>query len=321
MQIAGNQARTFALEGRLTGSPASPDAWRNVTGDLGLGWSGMNLYGLAVGQGEIVAHLADGQVVTKPIDVAVSEGRLTLTPVARLTPAPAELYVSRGPLLTNIHLSPDMCKRGLKFIAPIVAETTVAEGRFSVTMDGGRIPLADPRAADLAGHMAIRAQVKPGPVAHEFMALVNEIMSVVRQGNFQPPGDQTGALVSVDTSDIEFRMVDRRVYHRNLKFVVGTVPITTYGSVGVDDESLAMVAEVPIQANILGRDLSFGALEGKALQIPISGTLAKPQIDRGVLRQLTGQLLQNVTRGVLTNELGKQLERLLPFQRPSTQAP
>ncbi len=153
------------------------------------------------------------------------------------------------------------------------------------------------------------------------MALVNELMSVVRQGNFQPLNDQTGALVSVDTSDIEFRMVDRRVYHRNLKFIVGTLPITTYGSVGVDDESLAMVAEVPIQANILGRDLSLGALEGRSLQIPISGTLSKPKIDRGVLQQFTGQLLQNVTRGVLTNELGRQLERLLPFQRQSAPSP
>ncbi len=158
VQVAGRQARTFAVHGQLSGSPGSPDSWRNVTGDMGLGWSGMNLYGLQVGQGEIVAHLAEGQLSTKPIDVQVSEGRLTLTPIARLTPAPAELYVSRGPLLSNVHLTPDMCRRGLKFVAPIVAETTVAEGRFSVSMDGGRIPLADPRAADLAGHMAIRAK-------------------------------------------------------------------------------------------------------------------------------------------------------------------
>jgi hypothetical protein len=161
--------------------------------------------------------------------------------------------------------------------------------------------------------MAIRAQVKPGPVAQEFMVLVNEISTVLRRGNLQPLNDQSGSLLSIDTADAEFRMVNHRVYHRNLKFVIGTLPITTHGSVGMD-ESLSMVAEVPIRANLLGRDLALGSLEGQSLQIPIGGTLKKPQLDRGVLRQLTGQVLQNVTRGVITDEVGKHLERLLPFQ-------
>ena len=35
-----------------------------------------------------------------------------------------------------------MCKRGLKFVAPIVAETTVAEGRFEqvIEEDGQLVP-------------------------------------------------------------------------------------------------------------------------------------------------------------------------------------
>ncbi len=315
VQIAGQQTRKFSLGGRLTGSPLAADSWRQVTGEAAVGWSGMNLYGFLVGPADISAKLAEGQLRTKPIDMAVSDGRLTFAPVVRVTPAPAELYFPQGPLLANIHLSPEMCKRGLKFIAPIVAETTVAEGRLSVTMDGGRIPLGDPRGGDVAGHMAIRGQVKPGPVAQEFMVVVNELATVLQKGNLQPLTGQAGALLSIDTADIEFRMVDRRVYHRNLKFTIGTLPITTHGSVGLDDESLAMIAEIPIQAKLLGRDLSLGALEGQTLQIPVGGTLSKPQLDRGVLRQFTAQLLQNLTRGVLQNELGKQLERLFPLRQ------
>ncbi|MEX0978561.1 MAG: hypothetical protein WDZ48_06905, partial [Pirellulales bacterium] len=129
VQIAGRQARTFAMKGRLTGSPTSGDSWRQVTGEAAVGWTGMNLYGLQVGQGEIAARLADGRLRTQPIDVQVSDGRFTFSPVVQLVPAPSELFIPKGPLLTNIHLSPEMCKRGLKFVAPIVAETTVAEGR------------------------------------------------------------------------------------------------------------------------------------------------------------------------------------------------
>ena len=321
VQIAGQQTRKFAINGQLTGSPALADSWKKVTGSAALGWSGMSIQGLLIGQGDVAATLADGQINTQPIDVAVSEGRLTFAPVVRLTPTPTEIYIPRGPLLTNIHLSPEMCKRGLKFIAPIVAETTVAEGRFSVSMDGGRIPLADPRGGDMAGHMAIRAQVKPGPVAQEFLVLVNELFTVLKQGNFKPLDEQTGALLSIDTTDVEFRMVDRRVYHRNLKFVVGTTPITTYGSVGLDDETLAMVAEIPLQANLLGRDLALGTMEGQTLKLPIGGTLDKPKLDRGALRQLTASILQNVTKGVLQNEVGKQLERFLPLRQQTVPAP
>ena len=313
VRIAGRQARKFAMRGRLTGSPTESESWRQVAAEAAVGWTAMDLHGFQVGQGEIAARLADGQVRTNPIDVQVSDGRFTFSPVIQVVPGPMELYIPRGPLLTNIHLSPEMCKRGLKYLAPILAETTVAEGRFSITLDGGRIPLADPEGGDMAGHMAIRAQVKPGPVAQEFLVLANELLSVLQRGNFQPLDDQLGALVSIDATDVEFRLVNRRVYHRNLKFIVGTLPITTHGSVGMD-ESLSMVAEVPLRANLFGRDLSLGTLEGQALQIPIGGTLTEPKLDRGVLAQQTGQLLQNMTRGVLLDEVNKQLERLFPLQ-------
>jgi hypothetical protein len=320
-QIAGNQTRKFAVNGRLTGSPALGDSWKQVAGNAGIGWSGMTVHGLTVGPGDIVANLAEGQINVQPIDVQVSEGRLTFAPVVRLTPSPAEIYIPRGPVLTNIHLTPEMCKRGLKFVAPIVAETTVAEGRFSVSMDGGRLPLFDPKGGDIAGHMAIRAQVKPGPVAQEFFVLVNELFTVLKQGNFQPLNEQTGSLLAIDTTDVEFRMVERRVYHRNLKFIVGTMPITTYGSVGLDDESLSMIAEIPLQANVLGKDMALGSLEGQTLQLPIGGTLSKPKLDRGALRQLTASIVQSFTRGVLQNGVGKQLEKLLPLRQQAVPAP
>jgi hypothetical protein len=311
VQITGRQARAFAVRGRLTGSLTDSQSWQHIAGEGALGWSGMEIYGLRVGPGELAAKLADGQLRGQPMDVQVSEGRFTFTPLARLSPAPAELQITRGPLLTDIHLTPEMCARGLKFVAPILSEATVAEGRFSISTDGGRIPLADPGAGDASGRMTMRAQVKAGPVGQEFMLLVNEISSILKSGSLVTRNDQASALMSIDTSQIEFRLVNRRVYHRGLKFMAGTLPITTHGSVGLD-ETLSLVAEVPIQAKLLGRDLSLGALEGQTLQIPIEGTLTKPKLDRHILEQLAGKFLQNAARGALLDEVNKQLDRLLP---------
>ena len=235
--------------------------------------------------------------------------------MARLVPAPAELFLPQGAVLTNIHLTPEMCARGLKFIAPVMAESTVADGAFSVSLDGGRLPLIDLKSGDVAGHIAIKAQVKPGPVANEFMMLINEIVGLIKQGAI-PGLTQGGALMTIDTTDAEFRLVNRRVYHKNLKFTIGTVPISTYGSVGLDDESLALMASIPVEAKLFGKDLSFGALEGQALEVPLEGTLKKPKIDRNVIGKFASKAVENAARGVIVDEVNKQFERLFPQRAP-----
>jgi hypothetical protein len=280
---------------------------------MGLGWAGMNVYGLTVSRGDIVAQLSDGQLRTQPIEVQVSEGRLTLAPVVRLSPAPPEILLGRGPLLTEVHLSPELCARGLKFVAPILAESTLADGHFSVVLDGGRLPVSDLGAGDVAGKMAMRGQAKSGPVAQEFLIFLGELTNVLRRGVLAPLDENSGAVLAIDDANIEFRLVNRRVYHRGFQFTVGGIPVTTHGSVGLD-ESLAIVAEVPIQARLLGIDLSLGTLEGQTLQIPLEGTLTRPKLDRRALQQLTGQALQNTARGVLIDGVGRQLERLFPGQ-------
>jgi translocation and assembly module TamB len=269
------------------------------------------VYGLIVARVDVRARLADGQLRTEPIDVAVSEGRLTLAPLVRLNAKPADIVLPRGPLLTDVHLSPELCQRGLRFIAPVLADSTVADGRLSISLDGGRFPLADPMAGDISGHLAMRAEAHPGPIAREFLVLIKELTSVLQRGSLKDLTEETGALVSVNESNIDFRCINRRVYHRGLRFTVGTTPITTYGWVGFDD-TLGIVAEVPIQAKLFGIDLSLGTLEGQVLQIPINGTLDDPQLDKRALTQLTGRMLENTARGALLNGVEKQLERLLP---------
>ena len=312
VQIAGRQARPFAVRGRLSGDPLSGESWRQVTGEAAVGWTGMNVDGLAVGKGDIAMQLGDGQLRTQPIDFQVGEGRFTAAPVARLIPAPAVLLLGGGPLLTDIHLSPELCARGLRYILPILSESTVAEGRFSIVMDGGRIPLLSPTTSDLSGRMAMRAQVQSGPLAKQFLILLTELTTILRQGMPLKINDQSGSVLSIDDTNIEFRMVNGRVYHQGLTFMAGATPITTRGSVGLD-ESLSMVAEVPIRAKLLGIDLSLGTLEGASMQIPIEGTLSNPKLDRHVLDQLPGKILKGATQGVLINGV-KTLEKLFPGQ-------
>jgi hypothetical protein len=308
-QIAGRETRDFAVSGQLSGPPTSADSWKAV-----VGWSGMNAYGLSVGKGEIVPTLADGQITTRPIDFEVSGGRLTVSPVARLTPSPAELLLAKGPLVSDVQLSPEICRHGLRFITPLLADATVAQGKFSIALDGGRIPLADPAGGDVGGRIAMLGQAKPGPIAQEFVGLVKELVTILQRGQLPNLRGLDGSLLSIDSPNIEFRMVNRRVYHRGLTLKVGNIPITTQGSVGLD-ETLSLVAEIPIKAQLLGADLSLGALEGQTLKVPIEGTLQKPKLDKRALIDLPAQLLENTARDVLIKGLNQGFDRLFPGQK------
>jgi translocation and assembly module TamB len=180
-------------------------------------------------------------------------------------------------------------------------------------LDGGRIPLGNPQACDLAGRLSLKAQAKPGPLAEEFMILLTEVRTILGQGMLARITNQSGAWLSIDDDNVEFRAVGGRVYHRGLTFTLGGTPVTTHGSVGFD-ETLALVAEIPVQAKVLGIDLSLGALEGTTIQIPIEGTLSSPRLDRRALQELPGKMLKNTARGALINGVQKQLDKLLPLQ-------
>jgi hypothetical protein len=106
-------------------------------------------------------------------------------------------------------------------------------------------------------------------------------------------------------------MVEGRVYHRNLQFQVSGVTVHTHGSVGLD-ESLALMVEVPVQEAWLKNLPALANLQGQNLQFPVSGTVGRPKVDLRGLKQLNAQLIRNTARGVLLDQLNKQLDRLAP---------
>jgi len=189
-----------------------------------------------------------------------------------------------------------MCAYALQYIAPVLAGVAEADGRFSIELDGCRIPLADPAAGELAGRMIIHeAQVAPGPLIRELAVVL----------------DRAAPAQLTRESVISFRVVDGRVYHRGLEMVFPDLTIRTYGSVGLD-QSLALMAEMPVPLKWrLNRTLD-AALRDQIIRLPIHGTLKRPQIDRQTLEQVSRQFLENAARNVLQDELNRQLNRLLP---------
>jgi hypothetical protein len=116
-------------------------------------------------------------------------------------------------------------------------------------------------------------------------------------------------------SQVEFRVVDGRVYHRGLELVFPDVTVRTYGSVGFD-QSLAIIAEMPVPDKWIGNNALGKALEGKIIKLPIGGTLHQPTIDQRELEKLAGNVVRDMAEDRLKNELNRQLEKLFGGDKP-----
>ncbi|WP_442484498.1 hypothetical protein [Aeoliella sp. SH292] len=267
-------------------------------------WQSASFYGLPIGQGRLSAELTQGRVLIEPLDFAVGGGRLTAAPAIRLTPAPGELTLPAGPLLTNVTVTPDVSERMLKYIVPYVASSTQTDGTFSMTLSGGRVPLGAPTQCDVAGRLDVHTlRVAPGPSLGELASLASQIEGIVKGKPLLGGAPaQPITLLSMSQRSIDFRVVDGRVYHQGLEFQVGNLVFRSRGSVGLDQTISAML-EVQLPAE--GRLRNVGITK---IEVPVSGTLGSMKIDtsaalQGLLQQAGGNLLNDENIGNAINKL------------------
>ena len=279
----------------------------SAAGEASLGWQGAQYVGLVSGAADCKAKLAGGIISIGPLDIPVSEGRLTTAPRVLLnSPVPA-VVVERGPLIQNVRISPEMCSLWLKFVAPLVAEATRAEGKFSLSLEGAAVPIADPVTSDVTGTLAIhQAQIGPGPLAQQYLGMAQQLRSFFDAS--------AGAATAVDPNrgwlilpqqDVPFEVRQGVVHHHGLTMTVKDVIITTEGSVGIETQQINLLASIPVQESWLKNDAKFAFLKGQTIKVPIRGTLSHPQLDGKVLENLGKQLVGSVVQG----QINKQVER------------
>jgi hypothetical protein len=322
VKLVGREQARFALAGQLNSpetvfrsvslAPQTPNHWsRRVRAQVELPWSGATIYGLTIGPGRIAAMLGDGAVRVEPLALAVGEGRLSLAPSLRLDPPPAELTQHAGPLVTNVRISPEVSEAMLKYVAPVLAGATQTDGLFSMQLEETRLPLGEMRRMDSSGKLTVHSvRVVPGPLASGWISLAQQIEAIAKRRDpsalaAKPPV----TLLSVRDQQVNFRVVDGRVHHQNMEFQVGDVVMRSQGSVGLD-ETLSLVLQVPIQDSWIASEPLLAGLKGQALQVPIAGTLTRPQMDPRAIASLSQQLLQSAAGQAVGSELNRALDKL-----------
>ncbi len=191
-----------------------------------------------------------------------------------------------------------------------LADATRAEGRFSMLLDRARVPLQNPELGDVRGQLHIHlAQVGPGLHAKDIIALAQQIRGLL--GGATAPANTTagGTWMRLPEQQFAFSVQDGRVHHDRLVVTIGDVEIQTRGSVGFD-ESLDLVAQVPVQgAWVAGKPL-LSAMRGTMLRIPVQGTMDQPRMDTRVLNDFGREAERGAARRLLENELERGLRGL-----------
>ena len=328
VQLVGTGTRPFVIRGPLVFSDSTGDfsnessqatggfakSLRKLIAQASLGWSSAQVYGLAIGRGELKGELRENVVTIAPLDLSVGQGRLLAKARVDLSGSAPKLIVEPGRVIENVRVSPELCESWLKFVAPLLADATRADGIFSLDLSRCQIPLADTSKADIKGVLAIQsAQVRPGPASEQLVAVAKQVEAIVKRQPFAAIGGGQPLAMNIPAQDLAFEVRDGRVYHQNFQLKVGDVVLRTSGSVGFDS-SLEMVAEIPIQEQWVARDRYLKGLAGQVIRIPVRGTLKHPKLDRRALEDLTKQMVGSAAGSFLDDAvnrgLNEGLERL-----------
>lgn len=217
--------------------------------------------GVSVNQLDLAARLGEGKVSFDLVADKVNQGRVQLRTVVDLAES-RKLTVSPGEIVRRVQMTPDVCAGAMRLVAPILADSARAEGEFSLSLDDCEIPLDSPKLSRVAGRLSI----------HSVQVGANDLVRKLAEALKLP-----GEIRLIDESVVEFSVQGEAVLHDGLEFVLGPVRIRSHGEVKFD-ESIQLLLQIQLPSDWKDSRPVLRALAGKTIQVPVGGTLRKPQL-------------------------------------------
>jgi hypothetical protein len=329
--MTGTAAKPFEVHGPLlavasAGNPGdAPLLPIALTGKAGLGWQGAQWMALVVGPAEVSAELKDSTISVLPTKIPLSQGTLQLAPTITLRGSNWLVTHPSGKVIDHIVITPQMCDTWIKYVMPPLAGATEAHGQFSVDLENLAVPLQQPTALDTKGTFTIHnVSVGPGAMASSLISVAQQVKAFTsgkagleslagglagQFGGGQPAATPTSRKqwLELPEQQVPVQVSQGRVYHEGLTITTKEFTILSTGSVGIVDQTIQLVCEVPLRDEWL-KDAKFASLKGQTLKIPVKGTITDPKPD---LTNAFGGLVGLGTAGIKGAITG-QLEKVLP---------
>lgn len=304
LTVAGQ--RTQPLEVTWTSSVAAANAnWADsLQAKSSIGWDSANVIGIPIGKAEVPLKIENGHLLTKA-EIPVSQGTLRWNLDGNLAATPMAIVQAPETVIDNVAITPQMCQGWLKYVAPLLAEVTSVQGNLSLKIDEAVIMPTDLSKQTVKGQLTIHgANVGPGPLADQLLAVVQQVRNLRKGLGAQDGGGSATTWLHMPTQNVGFNVQQGRVSHQNMQIQAGDVVLQTSGTVGIDG-SLDLVASVPIQKDWIEKTPALQSLAGQSLQLPLRGTVQRPQVDYTAFTSIA----QQIGGAALRNEAQKQMEK------------
>jgi hypothetical protein len=287
-----------------------------------IGWDRANVIGIDIGNADVPIVIANGQFASQAT-FPVSQGTLRWDLQGDLTSTPMVIRQAPQRVIENVAITRQMCQGWLKYVAPLLADVTSIQGNLTMDIDRADIMPTDWAKQTIAGKLHVHgASVGPGPLTDQLLSLVQQVRNLRRGAGAADGGGQPTSWLQLPEQNIGFAVEQGRVVHRDMQIQAGDVLITTSGSVGVDG-SLELFASVPIQKDWVEKTPALQSLAGQQIQIPIRGTIQRPQMDMSSFASIGQQLATSALQGAAQKQIDRGLNKILgplsnqlaPFQQ------
>ncbi|MEZ6096192.1 MAG: hypothetical protein R3C03_18530 [Pirellulaceae bacterium] len=306
VKLAGQTQQQFSVQGPMFGTnpnAAWPPSELKVISQVG--WEQGNVFMLPVGAANVTAGLVDGYAVLDTGEIPFSGGTVSAHPAMLLSDQAQTVTLESGPLLTSINLTPEICRDWMKYVAPLVADVTSAEGKLSVQTQDVSVPITNLNAATGRGSVTLNdVTLGAGPLGKELISTVESLRMILKP-NASPDTKDRSVWLRLEEQTVPIAVSNGRVHHDQMKIRVKDVTMTTKGSVGFD-QTISMTAEIPILDDWISGEKYLEVLKGETIKIPITGTLSKPKLDVRAMQELSMQIVQKTA----ANQLNQQTEKL-----------
>ena len=303
------EVRGPLLPGTMANGTAAQFVDQKLIAKTSVGWKNANVMQMPLGPNTIEIDLVEAIAGMKSQSQESVVGQVfALRPVIDLRSASPTLNVNEGNLLQNWQITENDSRTWLKYFAPIIADATSVQGQITVASNGAQVPLFDPMKVSAQGTVSLgELVVGAGPLTQQLLPMMDQLLAVIKPGSSSLQDKTTW--LRIKPQNVRYAVQDGRVYHDNMQFNYKDIPIRTRGNVGFD-QTMNMVAEIPILDKWLEDQPYLVGLKGQSIQIPIGGTVTKPKLDKNAIRKLTQQLVQQSARGAVNNVVNKEVGKL-----------
>ncbi len=276
-----------------------------------VGWDGANAVGIPIGKSDFPITIENGHFLSKA-EIPVSQGKLRWNLDGNLAATPMTVVQSPEMVLENVAITPQMCQGWLKYVAPLLADVTSVQGNLSLKIDEAKIYPMDMKRQTVKGELTVHgANVGPGPLADQLLGLVQQVRNF-RKGLGAADGNPQSSTswLQMPEQKVGFDVQQGRIAHKNMQIQAGDIVLSTSGTVGVDG-SLELIASVPIQREWVEKTASLQSLAGQPLQVPIRGTVQRPQLDYSAFTSMAQQVGSAALRYEAQKQIDKGMNKLL----------